>query len=193
MLDSGFASRLRAALQGREPMRERDAQARWAAVAVIITTSEPAEILFVRRVERPGDPWSGQMAFPGGFAAPEDSDLRRTAERETLEETGLDLRTAADFLGELDEVAPRTPFLPRILVAPFVYAMGSTALVSPGPEVQEAVWLGVNDLFSAARRQVFTLEHPMGQRTFDSIVIGPYTIWGLTERVLQQLARLSAP
>lgn len=173
-------------------MRDRDAQARWAAVAVILTTSEPEEMLFIRRVERAGDPWSGQMAFPGGFAAPGDPDLRRTAERETLEETGLDLSTAADFLGELDEVAPRTPLLPRILVAPFAYTIRPGAPTTPGPEVQEAVWLRVGDLLSTARRQPFTLEHPTGTRTFDSIVIGPYTIWGLTERVLQQMARLGA-
>ena len=27
--------------------------------------TEP-EILFIKRADKPGDPWSGQMAFPGG-------------------------------------------------------------------------------------------------------------------------------
>jgi hypothetical protein len=36
------------------------------------------------------------------------------------------------------------------------------------------------------------LELPGAVREFDSIVVGDYTIWGLTERVLQQLRELGA-
>ena len=50
-----------------------------AAVAVILRpapgeTLDSTEILFIKRAERDGDPWSGHMAFPGGHMEPDDSD-----------------------------------------------------------------------------------------------------------------------
>ena len=58
--------------------------------------AEQTEVLFIQRAERPGDPWSGQMAFPGGHR--EDSDISlQAAMRETHEEIGLGLDNA-DYL-----------------------------------------------------------------------------------------------
>src|SRR5687767_9515898 len=38
-----------------------------AAVALILRDGKAGiELLFIRRAEHPQDPWSGQMAFPGG-------------------------------------------------------------------------------------------------------------------------------
>jgi 8-oxo-dGTP pyrophosphatase MutT (NUDIX family) len=90
---------------------------RWAAVAIVIVP-EPDALLVVRRAERAGDPWSGQMALPGGRRA-EGEDLLFTALRETEEEVGLVVPPEA-LLGVLDDVAPLTPMLPPIAVRPFV-------------------------------------------------------------------------
>ena len=57
--------------------------------AILREGPESAEVLFIRRSEQPGDPWSGHMAFPGGRQAPTDRELLDTARRETLEEIGL--------------------------------------------------------------------------------------------------------
>ena len=63
-----------------------------AAVAAILRESEgKLELLLIRRSSRASDPWSGQMALPGGRRDPSDPSLRQTAIRETLEEVGLDL------------------------------------------------------------------------------------------------------
>jgi 8-oxo-dGTP pyrophosphatase MutT (NUDIX family) len=53
---------------------------------------EELELLYILRPQSPRDPWSGQVAFPGGKQEPGDggSDLR-TALREVKEELGLDL------------------------------------------------------------------------------------------------------
>src|SRR5439155_1604605 len=73
--------------------------ARPAAVAlVLIEGREGLEALFIHRAERAGDPWSGQVALPGGRHEPSDPDLLATAIRETLEETGVDL-SRAECLG----------------------------------------------------------------------------------------------
>ena len=66
-------------------------------MAVILQASADdganTDILFIKRAEKPGDPWSGHMAFPGGHLEPKDADLKEhVACRETLEEIGLDLK-----------------------------------------------------------------------------------------------------
>ncbi|KAI9031273.1 hypothetical protein DFJ74DRAFT_429060 [Hyaloraphidium curvatum] len=66
--------------------------------------SGTCQLLFVQRALNPRDPWSGDVAFPGGKRDPEDESDQVVAERETKEEIGLDL-TLPNFalLGELDE------------------------------------------------------------------------------------------
>ena len=74
-------------------------------MALVLRDAERGmELLFIRRAEDPKDPWSGQIAFPGGRAEPGDDHLQATAVRETLEETRLDLASAGECLGALDEV-----------------------------------------------------------------------------------------
>ena len=183
---AGFAERLGLALASREPAEVVWAEARRAAVAALITAGSDPEILFIKRRERVGDPWSGQMALPGGFASPADASLEATARRETEEETGIALESGA-LLGRLDDVSPRTPYLPPLVVRPFAYGVVEPLAARAGPEVEAAVWLKVRDLFDGRFRRPFVLNLPGGRREFESIVIGGYTIWGLTERVLQQL------
>ena len=60
--------------------------ARQAAVAVILRQFVGrTEILFIKRADKKGDPWSGQMAFPGGHLDKADADLKAAAMRETEE------------------------------------------------------------------------------------------------------------
>ena len=54
-----------------------------AAVAAIFTPT--LELLFMRRAEVSGDPWSGHLAFPGGRVDPTDRDDLHAAMRETEE------------------------------------------------------------------------------------------------------------
>jgi 8-oxo-dGTP pyrophosphatase MutT (NUDIX family) len=130
------------------------------------------------------------MALPGGFASPDDPSLEATARRETLEETGLALDSPVSLLGVLDDVSPRTPYLPPIVVTPFVFLASGRLEAHAGPEVEVAVWLTVGQLFSPEFRRPFRLVLPGETRDFPSIVIGDYAIWGLTERVLYQLEAL---
>ena len=64
-------------------------------------------LLFIRRAINPNDPWSGNVAFPGGKQDPDDGDDdERTAMRETQEEVGLDLHSWRR-LGRLTEESLR--------------------------------------------------------------------------------------
>ena len=53
-----------------------------AAVALVLRgPAEAPDILFIKRASREGDPWSGQMAFPGGRYDPTDEREKDTAIR----------------------------------------------------------------------------------------------------------------
>jgi 8-oxo-dGTP pyrophosphatase MutT (NUDIX family) len=92
-------------LEGRAPHVVDLRDARRAAVAVTLAPGpEELEVLLIRRAEHEGDPWSGHMAFPGGHHDPTDPTLAATAERETLEEVGIDLARHGRLVSRLDEV-----------------------------------------------------------------------------------------
>ena len=66
--------RLVASLAARDPITVDDPARRQAAVALILVP-DPDRLLLVRRVVREGDPWSGQLALPGGRRESGDADL----------------------------------------------------------------------------------------------------------------------
>ena len=163
--------------------------ARPAAVAVVLvpaTQGRGLELLFIERATREGDPWSGQIAFPGGRRDPEDVDLAATAMRETREETGVDL-AVAERLGTLDDLHPRSPLLPPVVVRPFVFALPSHPAITTSSEAREAFWVGI-DAFAApgVYREVTVTPHG-SPFVVSAYVLGARTIWGMTERILTPL------
>jgi len=187
---------VRRALRGHEARTVEVADARPAAVAlVLLDDSRPAtglEILLIRRAERPDDPWSGQIAFPGGRYEPDDPDLLATAIRETREETGVDL-TSAERLGPLDDLYPRTATLPPVVVRPFVFALvRRPPPLVPSDEVQRAFWLPLSRLGEAGVRRDITLTLRGVERTFPAYLVDDELIWGMTERILTPFIELSS-
>jgi 8-oxo-dGTP pyrophosphatase MutT (NUDIX family) len=185
-----FLDRLTAALGSREPRALEDEGARHAAVAIVVTREQDAALLFVKRREREGDPWSGHIAFPGGHAEPGETPAA-TAQRETLEETGLALGALGTALGRLDDVYPRSVYLPRIIVTPVLFAVPTRLEVRPSEEIERAVWVQAEQVFDPASRKPFVLDRPTGRQEFESIHVGGLVIWGLTERILTQIATIT--
>ncbi|MGH7613242.1 MAG: NUDIX hydrolase [Gemmatimonadales bacterium] len=166
-------------------------EARPAAVALILVEqSGDLEALFIKRAARTGDPWSGQVAFPGGRHDPEDGDLLATAIRETREETGLELRDA-EPLGVLDDLYPRTPTLPPVRVRPFVFALAARRrpLVA-SVEVERAFWVPLARIVEPSVRREVKLVVGGVERVFPAYDLGEDVIWGMTERILTPFLRL---
>jgi len=162
-----------------------------AAVAVILRDGdEGLEVLFIHRAVRAGDVWSGQIAFPGGRREPSDADLLATAIRETHEEVGIDL-TTAERLGVLDDLHPRTPVLPPVVVRPFVFALTARPSVTLNAEVQDAFWVSFRALDAPGVRGEVTIDHPgIPRRVLPAYILGNRTIWGMSERILTPLITL---
>jgi 8-oxo-dGTP pyrophosphatase MutT (NUDIX family) len=185
--------RLAQALE-QSPVRTIEAEPamRWAAIALVLRLGEVGEpeLLMIKRADADGDPWSGHIACPGGRAEPGDRDLAQTATRETWEETGIDLERVGRLLGTLDDLSPRTPSLPPIVIRPFVAAVPSTVEVVQSPEVAVAFWVPL----SAMRRQTAWGTGVVRVRGLDrevnAFMHGEHMVWGLTERVLRQLLHL---
>jgi len=179
---SGRLLRLRERLAPALLAADEDSALLWAAVALIVAPS-PDAILLIQRAERPGDPWSGHMALPGGRRDPEDDDLLATALREAREEVGISLPRET-MLGALADVVPRTPTLPPIAVRPFLLALPSRPSLVLNPEVAAATWVSVDELLRPEAHQQVSVEIQGGSRKVWAYVLGTGVVWGMTERIL---------
>lgn len=146
------------------------------------------ELLLIQRAERDGDPWSGQIALPGGRRHPEDATLQDTAIRETLEETGIDLGTHGAVLGTLDELRPRTPVLPPIIVTPFVAVVPPDLPLAISDELADAFWVPWSTFADPARIDESTVNVRGDDWKVNAYRVGERVVWGMTERMLRQLA-----
>jgi 8-oxo-dGTP pyrophosphatase MutT (NUDIX family) len=181
---------LAADLRARPGIVSTDPAAARAAVAIILRASPASglELLLILRAERAGDPWSGQVALPGGRRDASDATLQDTAIRETLEETGIDLNASGVILGSIDDLQPRTPTLPPIVVTPFVAAVSHDVAIEPSPEVADAFWVPWSTFANPDVVDESTVKVRGSEWHVSSYVIGQRIVWGMTERMLRQLA-----
>ena len=162
-----------------------------AAVAIVLAPGANGglDLLFIKRAEAHGDPWSGQMALPGGRREDADQDLLATAIRETEEETGIRIPSAS-LLGVLDDLAPSIPVLPPVAVRPFVFALESQPPVTPSPEVAACLWTPVDTLRDSEVQAKVVVRGQV--RTVPAFVLGEYVVWGMTHRIISSFMDLAS-
>jgi 8-oxo-dGTP pyrophosphatase MutT (NUDIX family) len=168
---------------------EPDGIMRLAAIALVLRLSpggEP-ELLMIKRAEAERDPWSGHIACPGGRMDPGDRDLEHTAIRETWEETGVDLARDGVILGTLDDMSPRTPTLPPLIIRPFVAVVKPEITIVESIEVAEVFWVPLSAIRATEAWGTGLVRiRGTGEREVDVFRHGDYTVWGLTHRALTQ-------
>jgi 8-oxo-dGTP pyrophosphatase MutT (NUDIX family) len=174
--------RLLAALAGREPLRVNLPDHPHAAVALLLAP-DPDRLLLIRRAERVGDPWSGQLALPGGRREAHDPDLLHTAIRETAEETGLQL--AREWhRADLDDLAPMTPVLPPIVVRPFAFQLAEALVAGVSAEVAGVAWVPLATLAAAGVYREASIEVRGAPRVVHGYHLESGLLWGMTERIV---------
>jgi 8-oxo-dGTP diphosphatase len=146
-----------------------------AAVALLLKTADKdLKVLFVKRAENPADPWSGQMALPGGKR-----DV--TVVRETLEETNINLLDRCRFLGVMETLTSTTR--PEMKILPFVVLLEHKPSIKLNEELERFVWISPEELV----RHRGTVNFGFGD--FPAYIAGDIVIWGLTYRILEIFVR----
>ena len=181
--------RIRERLRGRVPQEQNgpDIVRRAAVAAILRPAGEDTDVLFIRRAERLGDPWSGHMAFPGGHKDPTDADLLGTAIRETREEVGLDLNEHV-LLGRLDDIpaVARGRFV-GMAISPFVFALQGAPVLSPNYEVAELVWGRLGAMAAGETDDVKEFVHEGNLMRLPAYRVHGHVVWGLTHHMLRSL------
>ncbi|MBE0576721.1 MAG: CoA pyrophosphatase [Desulfuromonadales bacterium] len=155
-----------------------------AAVSMIFKEgSLSPEVLFIIRSEHDQDPWSGNIAFPGGRLNQEGETPRQAAERETFEELALDL-TQARYLGRLNDLYGAT--MP-VLVSCFVYRLLEPATLQPNHEVAATFWSPLARLLESERQQQRTFFYRGEEQTHPVVQLlenQQPLLWGITYRLM---------
>ena len=140
------------------------------------------QTLLVQRVERDGDPWSGQIGLPGGRIKKAESP-RDALHREVDEEVGIRLAEVGYELGTLPVGHPlrRT----EMGVQPWVYGLKLKPNVSLGSEIANSFWVSLRELPSTKIMSEITIRD--WTRNVESFLVEGKVVWGFTYRVLTEL------
>lgn len=169
---------------------------RWvkrSAVALVLCEQRgQLQVLMIKRAEREGDPWSGHMAFPGGRMDPGDGTGIRTAQRETLEELGVDLERAGHCIGRLSDLVSRPHSGRRpMVVSPYVFRLHTPVSLHPNYEVAEAVWVPLAFLLDRSNRERMEWRRGRLSLNLPCYFFGGRRIWGMSLAMLDELLGLA--
>ena len=158
---------------------EQDANA---AVALLLKPKRnDFDVLLVKRVKNPSDPWSGQMALPGGKREPKDASLKDTVMRETLEETGITLDKYR-FLGAL--YAVRSEPKPIFNILPFVALLEDEPKLNLNKaELEKFIWVPYEEVI----RSRGIVEFSFGK--VPAYIFADAIVWGVTYKILRDFVK----
>lgn len=140
------------------------------------------ELLLIKRAVIPGDPWSGDMAFPGGKKGVQDEDIMDTVTREVLEETSIDVQKSC-YLGMMPHVD--STMRQDFSVVPLVFVLEKTPEIKINEELSSYQWTEFDKLkWRKGRSLVKDYDVPV----FD---VGDERVWGLTYQMLEKLLKMA--
>ncbi|TNF48332.1 CoA pyrophosphatase [bacterium] len=161
------------------------AHTRAAIVAPLFEHNGELGIVLIKRSESIGI-HRGQIGFPGGMVEPGDNqDLLQTALREAEEELGI-IPSEITILGRLSD---RHTVVSGILVSPFVGEIPFPYSFSPDPvEVESYHSIYLKSLLETREEALrsFDLPEPV-------YLLGNLPVWGLTARIIVELAAVLEP
>ncbi len=154
-----------------------------AAVAIIVQEHPdlgPA-FLMIQRAEREGDPWSGQMAFPGGKHDTDDQHITHTALREIEEELGVPGKLLHRF-GRLSDILARPYRIQQkpMVVSPLLFEPLKPLRFRPNEEVADVIWVPIDYFTEPSHRQVISWNKHGVQLELPCYYYKDKKIWGLS-------------
>lgn len=158
------------------------------AVAIVISTQggKPAA-LFIQRAVREGDPWSGDVAFPGGKQQQSDRNTWQTALRELYEETGI-VPTHTHPLYRLRDRLTRLHHAPLpMTISPWLFETEQRQEVTLNHESTESMWLTLADFKRKELQSTLEWKTRIGTFTMPTIEIEGYRIWGITLSIINSM------
>jgi 8-oxo-dGTP pyrophosphatase MutT (NUDIX family) len=166
----------------RESLSTRPDETASAAVAILVKEWEDdLELFLVKRAEVEGDPWSGDMAFPGGKRSPEDKNIYQTAKRELWEETGIDLKEI-EPIGVMP--SEYSSVKSQMTVQPIIFHFENMSNINLSHELQSYIWAPLKRLETTRTRGIVKgLKVPIFKFKDE-------TIWGLTFRMLNRIIEI---
>jgi len=149
-----------------------------AAVCLLLKPAvEDYEILFVKRVKRQSDPWSGQIAFPGGKRDLVDRNLKDTIIREVFEETNIKLKEN-NFVGALKIIDSELNRNFKIL--PFIALLKKNPRIELNKnELESYFWISYDDFNRSKGNAGF------GNKRVPAYIFGENIVWGVTYNILE--------
>lgn len=166
-----------------------------AAVAVVLReTDQGAQALLVERAHRPGDPWSGDMAFPGGRVDRHDeASASHAACRETREEVGLVIGRA-DGIGRLsDQITLDHRRRGLMVISPFVYRCPDHARLIYNHEIANSEWVTLGWLAEPGHRRPYNWTIGRITLPMPSYALAQERrLWGLTLGMLDELLAVAS-
>jgi len=175
---------LRKSLAGQqEPFRSDSKKPRGAVAVVFKEEMDDLWLLMIKRSENPRDPWSGQMAFPGGHADLRDRTLFDTAVREALEEVGINIQDQ-ELLGCLRNVEPKNA---PMVVTPFLFLLSSEVHPMLSREAKEVLWVPIS--FFLNPKNISSIKVPIGGQevSMGCYVYLDHVIWGMSFRIIRDI------
>lgn len=143
-----------------------------------------AHLVLTKRNAYPGV-HSSQISFPGGKAEPEDTDLKQTALRETLEEIGVKP-------GEIEVIMPFSEiYIPpsNFLVQPFLGIAENEPEFKPDPkEVTAIIQLPLDRFLDDSILTSSEMQTSYAQSIkVPAFVFEGHVVWGATAMILSEL------
>lgn len=178
---------LEARLRDHRSNHRDEPRTRRSAVAVVLRFGVPGpEVLLMTRTVHEADPWSGQVALPGGRHEPEDPDLLATAIRETHEEVGLDLGGSGELLTRFAPIQARARGGKIDMdVTPFAFRFDGGVEPVAGPEASEVFWMPLTPVVAGELDGHYPYERAGVVHELPSWHYEGRVVWGLTYRMLR--------
>ena len=161
------------------PKIKTDGKYRMASVLVVIYGKEPIVVM----TEKPKHMkfHAGEISFPGGKLASDDSDLLETALRETCEEIGLSI-SREQVIGQLDPVVTLNS---GFLILPFVSVVNEITPLSANAEVEKIFHIPLESFLKTETRDP-NPSHNIIQEMY-TFEFQNQIVWGASARILKQI------